>query len=30
MLVLDFKVDYKLKILKGTSVECMEYLNKGA
>ena len=26
-LVLDFKMDYTLKILKGTSVEHMEFLN---
>ena len=28
MLVLDFKVDYRLKILKGIFVECMECLNE--
>ena len=28
MLVLDFKVDYRLKILKGISVEHMECLNE--
>ena len=28
MLVLDFKVDYRLKMLKGISVECMECVKK--
>ena len=28
ILVLDFKVDYKLKTLEGISVECMECLNE--
>ena len=30
MLVLYFKVNYRPKILKGISVECMESLNKDA
>ena len=30
ILVLDFKVNYRLKISKGISMECMECLNKGA
>ena len=30
MLVLEFKVNYRLKILKGISVECMECLNEDA
>ena len=30
MLVLDFKVDYRLKILKGISVQSMECLNEDA
>ena len=30
MLVLDFKVDYRLKILKSISVECTERLNEDA
>ena len=30
MLVLEFKVDYRLKILKSISMECMECLNEDA
>ena len=30
MLVLEYKVDYRLKILKGISMECMECLNEDA
>ena len=30
MLVLDFKVDYRLKTVKGIPEECMDCLNKNA